>query len=69
MSPNESEKRAGAMERETAERMGISPRRIKAAAREGYTDYGGYRGPRRSEQWGRYDLGHRRGYDRGWINL
>jgi hypothetical protein len=43
-----------------------APRRIERAAREGYTGYGGYPGPRRSERWGRYDLGYRRGYDRGW---
>ncbi len=51
---NQEELRAGAQ------------RRIKRAAREGYVGYGGYPGPRRSEQWGRYDLGYRRGYDRGW---
>ena len=51
---NQEELRAGA------------PRRIERAAREGYTGYGGYPGPRRSEQWGRYDLGYRRGYDGGW---
>ena len=46
-------------------RSGV-PRRIERAAREGYTSYGGYPGPRRSERWGGYDLGYRRGYDRGW---
>lgn len=51
---NQEELRAGA------------PQRIERAAREGYTGYGGYPGPRRSEQWGRYDVGYRRGYDRGW---
>ena len=51
---NQEELRAGA------------PQRIERAAREGYTGYGGYPGPRRSEQWGRYDLEYRRGYDRDW---
>lgn len=51
---NQEELRAGA------------PRRIERAAREGYTGYGGYPGPRRSEQWGRYDLGYGRGRGRGW---
>lgn len=51
---NQEELRAGAQ------------RRIERAAREGYTGYGGYPGPRRTEGWGRYDLGYRRGYDRGW---
>lgn len=41
------------------------PRRIERAAREGYTGYGGYPGPRRSERWGGYDLGYRRRHDRG----
>ena len=51
---NQEELRAGA------------PRRIERAAREGYTGYGGYPGPRRSEQWGRYDLAYTRAYGRGW---
>ena len=42
-----------------------APRRIERAAREGYTGYGGYPGPRRNEQWGRYDLEYRAAYGRG----
>jgi hypothetical protein len=43
-----------------------APRCITRAAREGRVGYGGYPGSRRTERWGRYDLGYRRGYDRGW---
>lgn len=46
-------------------RAGV-PQRIERTAREGYAGYGGYPGPRRSEQWGRYDRGYRPRYDRGW---
>jgi hypothetical protein len=57
----------GGFRRMNAEEIrGGVPERIARAAREGRIGYGGYPGPRRTEQWGRYDLGYRRGYDRGW---